>query len=146
MKNYLKTKGILFSVFYIMFREKMQGISSKLFVLGRKFSNFVPRASSTLRNFPVFFALKIWQLSDGLRKSLKFHINVQQGFKRLLNGLLDLPFYWVIITYIFRSSIASVLAWVWLLHLKQIRSSKDDAAPFSEKWEVYKLIRIVSLS
>ena len=64
-----------------MFTKKTQGISSNLFVLGRKFSNFVPRASSALRNFPTFLALDFSQLSDALRKRLNFHINVQQGLK-----------------------------------------------------------------
>ena len=46
-----------------------------------EFSNFAPRASSTLRNFPKFLALDFSQLSDALRKRLNFHINVQQGLK-----------------------------------------------------------------
>ena len=82
----------------------MQGISSNLLAVGRKFSSFVPRASSTLRNFPTFLALDFSQLSDALTKRLKFHINVRQGLKKVLNGLLDLSFYWVIISSIFRSS------------------------------------------
>ena len=82
----------------------MQGISSNLLAVGRKFFSFVPRASSTLRNFPTFLALDFSQLSDALTKRLKFHINVRQGLKKVLNGLLDLSFYWVIISSIFRSS------------------------------------------
>ena len=104
-----------------MFTKKTQGISSKLFVLGRKFSNFVPRASSVLRNFPTFLALDFSQLSDALRKRLKFHIIVRQGFKKLLNGLVDLSFYWVIISSIFRSSNTSFLSWMWLLYLRHCR-------------------------
>ena len=90
-----KIEGTLYSVFDTILVKKMQGISIKLFVLGRKFPNFVPRASSTLRNFPMFFAIDFWQYSDGLRKRLKVHVNVQQGLKRLMNRLLDLYFYWV---------------------------------------------------
>ena len=101
-----------------MFTKETQRISSNLFVLGRKFSNSVPRASSALRYFPTFFALDFSQLSDALRKRFKFHINMQQGLKKLLNGLLDLSFYWVIITFIFRSSNTSFLSWMWLLYLK----------------------------
>ena len=113
-----------------MFTKKTQGISSKLFVLGRKFFNFVPRASSVLRNFPTFLALDFSQLSDALRKRLKCHIIVRQGFKKLLNGLIDLSFYWVIISSIFRSSNTRFLYWMWLLYLKYIISSEGGAAPF----------------
>ena len=76
-----------------MFTKKTQGISSNLFVLGRKFSNFVPRASSAFRNFPTFLALDFSHLSDALRKRLKFHVSVRQGLEKLLNGLVDLFFY-----------------------------------------------------
>ena len=112
-------RNIVFCVSYIVFTKKTQGISSNLLVLGREVSNFVPTASSTLRNFPTFFALDFPQLSDALRKSLKFHINVRQGLKKLLNGLLDLSFYWfiissiwVIISSIFLSSNTSFLCWM----------------------------------
>ena len=47
--------GILFSVFHIMFTKKTQGISSKLFVLGRKFFDFVTWRSSTLRNVQISY-------------------------------------------------------------------------------------------
>ena len=67
-----------------------------------EFSNFAPRASSALRNFPTFLALDFSQLSDALRKR----------FKKLLNELLDLSFYWVIISSIFRSSNTSFLSWM----------------------------------
>ena len=102
-------RNIVFCVSYIVFTKKTQGISSNLLVLGREVSNFVPTASSTLRNFPTFFALDFPQLSDALRKSLKFHINVRQGLKKLLNGLLDLSCCWIIISSIFRSSNTSFL-------------------------------------
>ena len=82
-------RNIVFHVSYITFTKKTQGISSNLFVLGRKCSNFAPRESSALRNFPPFLALDISQLSDVLKKRLKFHINVRQGLKKLLNWLLD---------------------------------------------------------
>ena len=94
------------------FTKKRQEISSNLFVLGRKFSNFVPGAFSALRNSPTFLALDVSQLSDALRKRLKFHVNVRQGLKKLLNSLLDLSFYWVIISSIFRSSNTSFLSWM----------------------------------
>ena len=85
-----------------MVTKKTQGVSSNLFALGHKFSNFVPSTSGARRNFPNFFALDFPQLLYALRKKLKFHLNVEQGFKKLLNGLLDLSFWGV--TSIFRSS------------------------------------------
>ena len=48
-------RGILFSVFHIMFTKKTEGISSKLFVLGRKFFDFVTWRSSTLRNVQISY-------------------------------------------------------------------------------------------
>ena len=103
-------RNAVFYVSYIIFTKRTQGISSNLFVLGREFSNFVPTASSALRNFPTFLALDSPQLSDPLRKRLTFHINVRQDLKKLLNGLLDFSFYWVIISSIFRSSNTSLLS------------------------------------
>ena len=100
---------IVFRVSYITFTKKTQGISSNLFVIGRKFSNFVPTVSRALRNFPTFLALDFPQLSDAQRQRLKFHINVRQGLKKLLNGLLDLSCCWIIISSIFRSSNTSFL-------------------------------------
>ena len=105
-------RNIVFRVSYITSTKKTQGISSNLFVLGRKFSNFVPTASSALRNSLTFLALDFPRLSDALRKRLKFHINVRQGLKKLLNGLLDLPCCWVIISSIFCSSNTSFLSWM----------------------------------
>ena len=113
-----------------MFTKKTQGIFPNLFPLGRKFSNFVLRTSSTLRNFLTFLVLDFSQVSDALRKRLKFHINVRLGLKKLLNRLLDLSFYWVIISSIFRSSNTRFLYWMWLLYLKYIISSEGGAAPF----------------
>ena len=81
-----------------------EGICSNIFALGLKFSDFVPKASSVLRNFPTFLALDFPQLSDALRKRVRFHINLRKGLKRALNGLLDLSLYWVTITSIFLSS------------------------------------------
>ena len=109
-------EGILFSVFHIIVTKKTQGISSKLFVLGQKFSNFVSRASGTFRNSLMFFALDFWQLSDALRKRLKY-INVQQGLKRILNGLLDLYFYWVTITSVFCSFNTNFLSLILFLFI-----------------------------
>ena len=51
------------------------------------------RASSTLRNFATFFALDFLQLLDALGKRWKYDIILQQGFRKLLNGLLDSPFF-----------------------------------------------------
>ena len=48
--------------------------------------------TSTLRNFATFFALDFLQLLDALGKRWKYDIILQQGFKKLLNGLLDSPF------------------------------------------------------
>ena len=92
-------RNAVFCVSYIIFAKKT-----------REFSNFVPTASSALRNFPTFLALDFPQLSDLLRKRLTFHINVRQDLKKLLNGLLDFSFYWVIISSIFRSSNTSLLS------------------------------------
>ena len=105
-------RSIVFCVSYLIFSKKTEGISSNLFVLGWEFSNFVPGASSALRSFLTFLALDFPQLSDALRKRLKFHINERHGLKILLNGLLDLSFYWVIISSIFRSSNTSLLSWM----------------------------------
>ena len=65
----------MFSVFHITFIKKTQKIPSNLFALDQTFPDFVNRASSVLRNFPTFLALSFSQLSDTLRKGLKFHIN-----------------------------------------------------------------------
>ena len=75
-----------------MITKKTQGVSSNLFVLGVKFSDFVHRAFSVLRNFPNFFALGVPQMLDALGKRWKCDINIQQGFKNLLNGLLFILF------------------------------------------------------
>ena len=56
----LKTmEEILFPVFHTMFTKKTHGIYFNLYVLGRKFSDFVPKASSALRNFPTCFTLAV---------------------------------------------------------------------------------------
>ena len=65
---------------------------------------FAPKASSAFGNFPNFLAIDSQQLSDVLGKWLKFHTNVQQGLKKLLNVFLDLSLYWVTITFFFGSS------------------------------------------
>ena len=62
-----------------MFKKKTQGISSNLFVPDRKFSNFLPGASTVLRNFPTFPTLDFSQFSEALGKRPKFHVNVRQG-------------------------------------------------------------------
>ena len=48
--------------------------------------------TNALRNLPTFFALDFQQLLDAPGKRLKYDINVQQGFKKLLNSLLDSSF------------------------------------------------------
>ena len=75
-------RNVVFCVSCIIFTKKTQGISSKLFVLGRDFSNFFPTASSTLRSFPTLLALDFPQLPDALRKRLTFQINVRQNLKK----------------------------------------------------------------
>ena len=102
---------ILFHVLNIMVTNKTQVISSNFFVLALKISDLVPRISSALRRFPVFlcFFSDFPRLLDAQRKVLKLCINVQKNLTKLLNGLLDLPFYWVAITSIFRSSDTSFL-------------------------------------
>ena len=70
----------------------MQGVSSNLIVLGWKFSDVVPRASNAVRIFPTTFTLDFSQLLDSLGKRLKFHIKVQEGLKKLLNGFVRLIF------------------------------------------------------
>ena len=59
----------------------MQDVSSNLFVLSRKFSNFVLRLSSALGNFSTSLVLAFPQLLDALGKRLEFHINVKQDLK-----------------------------------------------------------------
>ena len=103
---------MLFYVFNTIVIKKMQGVSSNLIVLGWKFSNFVPRASKAVRIFPTTFTLDFSQLLDSLGKRLEFHIKVQEGLKKLLNGLLDLSFYWLTIKSIFRPSNTSYLSWM----------------------------------
>ena len=110
-------RNIVFCISHSVYKENAKNFL-QVVCTGRKFSYFVSMASSTLRNFPKFFALNFWQLSDALRRRLKFYINVQQGLKRFLNRLLNLSFYWVTITSIFRSSNTSFLSWMWLLYLK----------------------------
>ena len=73
----------MFPTFHTMFTKKTQGISTNLFVLGRKFSDFAARASRTLRYFPnVSYNLDFSQLLDAIRRRLKFHINVKQGLRK----------------------------------------------------------------
>ena len=51
------------------------------------------RPSRALRNFPIFLALDCPQVLGVLRNRLKFHIDIKQGLKNLLNGFLDLSSY-----------------------------------------------------
>ena len=51
--------------------------------------------------FPTFLTLDFALLLVALRNRLKFHINLVQGFKKLLSGFLDLSFYSVTITFTF---------------------------------------------
>ena len=64
----------------------MQVVSSNLFLPCRKFSDFVPRASSALRNFKTFLSVDSAHLLDALGKRLKFHINIQTGLKNSSMG------------------------------------------------------------
>ena len=61
-------EGIVFRVFDTMLTKNNKGVSSYLFVLCLKFSAFVLRASSALRNFLV--ALDFPQLLDALMKEI----------------------------------------------------------------------------
>ena len=92
--------------------KKTQVISSNFFVLAREISDIVPRISSVLRRLPIFLTLDFPQLLGAQGEMLKFRINVQRDLTELLNGLLDLPFYWVTITSIFRFSDTSFLSWM----------------------------------
>ena len=56
------------------------------------------RPFSAPRNFPIFLALDFPQLLDVLRNGLKFHIEREQGLKKLLNVFLDISCYIVTIT------------------------------------------------
>ena len=48
------------------------------------------RPFSAPRNFPIFLALDFPQLLDVLRNGLKFHIEREQGLKKLLNYLVTI--------------------------------------------------------
>ena len=97
-----------------MVTRKTQVISSNFFALAREISDLVLRISSALRSFPIFLILDFLRLLDAHGKVLKFCINVQKDLAKLLNGLLDLAFYWVTITSIFYSSGTSFLSWMKL--------------------------------
>ena len=62
----------------------------------------------------------------------------------MYDEILKKSFYWVAITLIFRSPNTRFVTWMWLSYLKQIRNLEDEAVPFNNKWEVYKLFRIVT--
>ena len=94
-----------------MVTKKTQVISSN-FALAREISDLVLRISSALRSFPIFLTLDFLRLLDAQGNVLKFRINLQKDLTKLLNGLLNLAFYWVTITYIFRSSDTSFLSWM----------------------------------
>ena len=83
----------MFNGFNTMITKKTQAVSSNLFVFGVKMSVFVPKVSRALRNFPNFFALDFHELLDALGKRWKLDIIIRQGFKKLLNGLLDSSFF-----------------------------------------------------
>ena len=126
----------MISVFSIIFTKKPQGISSNLFVLGRKVSNFVPRASNTFRSFPTFPALDFSQLSDALRKRLHISVSYQCAirFKKTAEWVVRLILSLGIISSIFRSSNTSFLSWMWLLYLKHCRleALKTTLPPFAK--------------
>lgn len=114
-----------------------------LIVLCRKFTSYIPRASSKLSVLP---SLDLPQLLDVMGKRLKFHLNARQGFKKVLNGLVDLSCYPVTVTSFFCFSITRFLSRIWLFYLKQIKSLEDAPAPICKKWEEYRLIRISTFS
>ena len=95
-----------------MVTKKTQLVSSNLVVLAREISDLVPRITSALKSFSIFLNLDFPQLLDTQGKMLRFHIIVQKDSAKLLNGLLDLPFYWVPITPIFCSADIGFLSWM----------------------------------
>ena len=105
-------EGILVHVLKRMVTQKTQVVSSNLFVLAREISDLIPRITSALRSFPIYLNLDFSQLLDTQGKMLKFRINAQKDLAKLLNVLLDLPFHWVPITSIFRSSDIGFLSWM----------------------------------
>ena len=54
----------MFHVFNIMVTKRTQVVSSNLFVLAREISDLIPRITSTLRSFTVFFNLDFPELFD----------------------------------------------------------------------------------
>ena len=100
-------------------QKNLQGVSSNIFVLLESFSFLFSGHLALLGTVrPSMLLIFFYLLLDGLGKKSKFSINVQQGLKNLLNGLVDLSFYWVTITSIFRLSNTIFWSWMWCLHLK----------------------------
>ena len=82
---------ILLHVFNTMFIKKhREFLPTHQYLVG----NFLVlcRESRVVRNFLTFFTLDFPLLLVALGNRLKFHINLVQGFKKLLNGFLDLSF------------------------------------------------------
>ena len=82
IENQQKTiEGILLQVFKTMVAKKTQGTFSTLFVLSRKFSDFVPRVFNALRNFPTFLVLDFPQLLVLQERDLNFISMCNKVFK-----------------------------------------------------------------
>ena len=79
-------------VFSIGFSKGTRFILTYMHLVGN-FLNFVLRTSRPLRDFSTLLSPDFLNLLDTLGKRLKFDINIQQGFKKVLNGLLNLSFY-----------------------------------------------------
>ena len=69
-KQYKTIERILFHVFNIMGTKKTQAVSSKLLVLAREISDFMPMITSAFRSFPSFFNLDFPHLLDTQGKML----------------------------------------------------------------------------
>ena len=94
-----------------MVTKKTQVVSFNLFVLGWEISDLVPTINSTLKCFIILLNLDFPQLLNTQGKVLRFRINVKKDLTKLLNKLLDLPFHWMTITFIFCSPDIGFLSW-----------------------------------
>ena len=75
----------------------------------------------------------MFQLLDALVNKLTFNINVEQCLKKLLNGLLDLSFYWATIISLFSFLQDKFPVSDLIIAYEQIRSLGDQAASLSKK-------------
>ena len=99
-----------------------------LYLVGRHLR--LCRAFSALINFPIFLALDFLLLLDVWRNRLKFHIDLEQDLKKLLNMFLDLSCYLV--------TIASTILFLQCKLIVLNRSLEDEVAPSSKTWVDYR--------